>query len=72
MANPLSAAMFSQPAKPLLMAQVTITQVSPLLITFNGTPNVSPAPQWSGSTYALGVATAIYTNPGIPIVLPNA
>lgn len=74
MTNPLSKALFdaTTAGKPVLMAQVTITATTPLTITFNGTPGILAAPKWTGSSYVLGPATAIYTNPGIPIVLPNA
>ena len=73
MSNPLSKMLLEQtrPGQPVMAAQVTITQVTPLLITFNGATNIEPADKWSGCTYVLGEATALYTNPGIPIVLPN-
>lgn len=73
MTSPLSKAILEQTRQgvPALLTIVTITQVTPLLITLNGQPGISPAPKWSGCTYVLGPATAILTNPGIPIVLPN-
>lgn len=73
MTNALSKAVLEQARQgvPALLSIVTVTQVTPLLITLNGLANVTPAPKWSGCTYVLGPATAILTNPGIPIVLPN-
>lgn len=58
--------------KPLVAAyltQVTVTQIAPLLVTYNGTPNV-PASKIAGATYSLGIANAILPLNGQLIVLP--
>jgi len=59
----------AQPGRPCTIAPCTVTQVSPLLITLNGAPNI-PAVKIAGVTYTLGQANALLCPPNQPIILP--
>lgn len=55
--------------QPVRLVPCTVTQVSPLLITILGEPNV-PAVKVAGGTYTLAAANALIVASGKPIVLP--
>lgn len=55
---------------PMKLIPCAVTQVAPLLITFLGETNV-PAQKIAGLTYSLGPAVALYSSPGVPIVIPT-
>jgi hypothetical protein len=55
--------------QPLYLVPVTVTQVTPLLVTYKGSTNI-PAVKLAGCTYSLGVANALLSSPGHLIVLP--
>lgn len=55
--------------QPVQLVLVTVTQVSPLLVTYNGATNI-PAVKLAGATYSLGVANALLSSPNHLIVLP--
>jgi hypothetical protein len=51
------------------MIPCTITSVSPLLVTMQGTPNI-PGVRIPGVTYSLGAANALQPKVGQPTILP--
>lgn len=51
------------------MVPCTVTQLTPLLITLNGTANL-PAVLIPGAFYSLGPAIALWQPPGVPLVIP--
>lgn len=60
----------SSRAKAFHFEPCVITQVSPLQITLNGVAGVD-AETVSGCSYTVGQdAMALYTSPGVPVVLP--
>ena len=73
MRNPFVRAIQTPPAakNQLYMYPVTITQLSPLLITLNGATGVRAQKQSPSATYALGAAICLKTANGNPIVPPN-
>lgn len=71
MVSEVARSLLEQQGKPCYLVVVTITNVSPLTVTYLGTAGVLAAAKWTGCTYVLGAAVAIASSPGKPIVLPN-
>lgn len=70
MRSQVAKSLLEQQGKQVFLVQVTITQVTPLVVDYLGT-SVTAAPKWTGSSYVLGPAQALASSSGKPIVLPN-
>ena len=72
MTDPLSRSLAEATARPPLRA-CTITQVSPLLVSFDGGVTSVPADKIAGATYSVAAfnnARALMDSPNKPLVFP--
>jgi hypothetical protein len=69
MPSPLAKSLLEQTGSPVEMDVCTVTQVTPLLITFRGTTNV-PALKVAGLTYSLAQAVVLSSKSSQLLVLP--